>query len=91
MPISRTDLNIIMDDLRDVLGSPGLATADRITHQRGKITFDSADYQVAGYLVADGLLLGSAFGVSIFRDAALDDGIYEYYDEAGTLLATNAV
>ena len=65
-------------------------TTVSVKHPRGKITFDSADYQIAGYLVADGLLLGSAFGIPIFRDAALADGIYEYYDAAGNLLKTNA-
>ena len=65
-------------------------TTVSVKHPRGKITFDSANFQIAGYLVADKLLLGSAFGIPIFRDAVLANGIYEYYDGAGNLLATNA-
>ena len=91
MSIIRRDLNIIMDDLLPLLGSPGITAASRIKHSRGKITFDSKDLRLPlPYNVADGMLIGSAFRVPIFRDAALADDIYEYYDEAGTLLATNA-
>lgn len=86
----QTDLNIIVDDLRPLLGSPGLAEADKVRHLRGKITFDSKALRLPAPAKADGLLIGSAFGVPIFRSDALADGIYEYHDEAGTLLKTNA-
>ena len=88
--MTRTDLNVIMDALRPLLGSPGLAEADRVKHSRGKITFDSKALRLPAPARADGLLIGSAFGVPIFRSDALADGIYEYHDEAGTLLSTNA-
>ena len=86
----RTDLNIIEAALRPYLGSPGLKTADRIQHLRGKVTFDSKALRLPAPARIDGSLIGSVFGVPIFRDDALADGIYEYYDAAGTLLSTNA-
>ena len=88
--ITRTDLNVIMDSLRSILGSPGLAAANAVKHSRGKITFDSKALRLPAPARADGLLIGSAFGIPIFRSDALADGIYEYHDEAGTLLKTNA-
>lgn len=89
MAIIRRDLNIIMDALLPILGNPGIAPATKIERPRGKITFDSKDLRLPAPAVADGLLIGSAFGIPVFRDAALADDIYEYHDEAGTLLSTN--
>lgn len=86
----QSDLNIIMDGLRSILGTPGLAAANSVRHLRGKITFDCAAFQITDHVIADGLLVGTAFSVPIFRDAALADGIYEYYDAEGNLLKTNA-
>ena len=88
--MTRADLNVIMDALRGVLGSPGLKAADSVKHSRGKITFDSKALRLPAPARTDGLLIGSAFGIPIFRSDALADGIYEYHDEAGTLLKTNA-
>ena len=88
--MTRADLNVIMDALRGVLGSPGLAPASDVKHSRGRITFDSKALRLPAIARTDGLLIGTAFGVPIFRSAALADGIYEYHDEAGTLLSTNA-
>ena len=132
MAIIRRDLNIIVDALLPILGSPGTAATedawnvateyavdDLVIHNgaiyrcillhtgeeppsstqweivsirrlRGKITFDSKDLRLPAPAVADGLLIGSAFGIPIFRSAALADDVYEYRNKAGTLISTNA-
>ena len=76
----RTDLNIIMDAARPTLGVS-------VAHLRGKAYLDSADLVL---YKADGQLVGTAFSIPVYRKASLANGIYQYYDEAGNLLATNA-
>ena len=39
---------------------------------------------------ADGQLVATAFNLPVYRKASLDNGIYEYYDDAGNLISTNA-
>jgi hypothetical protein len=84
----RSTLNIFMDDARLLLGSPGIAAASRIKHLRGKVYMDSA-YLALHF--ADGDLVGTAFSLPVYRKASLDNGTYQYYDEAGNLLLTNIV
>ena len=78
----RSDRNVIEDYMRGVNGRSTLPEM-----KRGKFYMDSAD--LAANKV-DGQLCGSFLGIPIFRKAALADGVFQYYDDAGNLLLTNA-
>ena len=74
----RTDRNILM--------AAGFGKVANSQTPRGKVYMDSA------WLVlykADGVLVGSALGLPVYRKAALANGKYQYYDEAANLLASN--
>lgn len=73
----RADLNIPMDSHRGVTGG----------FLRGKAYMDSADLILNK---ADGQLVATAFSLPVYRKASLANGIYEYYDDAGNLISTNA-
>jgi len=82
----RSDLNIFIQDAISLLGSPGVAAASRVRRLRGEVTMDSADLALHK---ADGVLVGTAFGLPVFRDDALAAGKYVYFDAAGNTLLTN--
>jgi len=77
----RTDMNTVDSFMR---GSTVNALASKL---RGNIQFDSADLDAN---VADGKLIGAVRSLRVYRKASLDNGIVQYYDAAGNLLATNA-
>jgi predicted GNAT superfamily acetyltransferase len=72
--------------LRDDLNIVTAAVRALATRPRGKTYMDSVD--LAAYK-ADGQLTGAVFGIPLYRKASLADGKYQYYNEAGTLLASN--
>jgi len=78
----RSDRNVIEDYMR---GANGRATLPEM--KRGKFFMDSADLAASE---VDGALVGGFLGIPIFRKASLVNGIFEYYDDAGNLLLTNA-
>jgi len=57
-----------------------------VKRPRGKVYMNSVDL-AANY--ADGLLVGVALGLPVYRKASLAAGKYEYLDEAGNTLLTN--
>ena len=57
-----------------------------VKRPRGKVYIDSADLVL---YKAEGQLVGTAFSLPVYRKAALANGKYQYYDEAGLLLASN--
>lgn len=57
-----------------------------VKRPRGKVYMDSVDLDL---YKAEGQLVGTAFGLPVYRKAALANGKYQYYDEAGTLLVSN--
>ena len=74
----RSDRNILMD--------AGLGKVSASQHLRGKIYLDSADLLAHK---ADGQLVGTAFSIPVYRKDALGAGKYQYYDEAGNVIASN--
>ena len=79
----RSDRNIIM---LQCLIPAGLFKPTNSQTPRGNIQMDSAHL---GTYKADGQLVGTALGIPIYRKAALADGKYQYYDEAGNVIASN--
>lgn len=78
----RTDRNIIEAYMRGTSGKSTLA------HMfRGKFSMDSADLVTNK---ADGELVGTFLSLPIYRKAALANGIFDYYNDAGNALLTNA-
>lgn len=59
-----------------------------VTHLRGYIKMESADL-LAHHL--NGVLVGMALGIPVYRDSTLAAGDYVYYDKAGNTLLTNVV
>ena len=74
----RTDRNILM--------AAGLGKVANSQTPRGKVYMDSADLVL---YEADGVLVGTVLSLPVYRKAALGNGKYQYYDEAGSLLASN--
>lgn len=74
----RTDRNILM--------AAGLGKVANSQTPRGKIYMDSADLVL---YEADGVLVETALSIPVYRKASLNNGKYQYYDEAGNLLASN--
>lgn len=72
---------------RNILEAAGLGKVSNSQTPRGRIDMDSADLVL---YKADGQLAGSFLGIPIYRKASLANGIYEYDDDAGTELKTNA-
>jgi len=79
--MQRADLNIIQDFMRS---SSGRSTLPEM--KRGKFFMDSADLASE----VDGSLVGSFLSIPIYRKASLANGIFEYLDDSGNLLLTNA-
>ncbi len=70
--------------IRDFMRGPSVkGTLKEI--KRGTIYVDAAE--LSGK--PDGEVVGSIFGMKVRRKASLANGIIEYYDAAGNLLATN--
>jgi len=59
-----------------------------VTHLRGSINMESADL-LAHHL--DGVLVGMALGIPVYRDSTLAAGDYVFRDAAGNTLLTNVV
>ena len=71
---------------RNILVAGGITKVANSQTPRGYVNMDSA------WLVlykADGVLVGTVFSLPVYRDAALANGKFEYYDEAANLLASN--
>jgi hypothetical protein len=77
----RSDMNIMEDSLRDVK-RVGLAQMPR-----GTLYFDSADI-ASRYEYYDRIFTTGIHSLDV-RRGKLVYGIYEYYDSAGNLIATN--
>jgi len=80
MPRTRSDYNAIVAFLK---------TANCLVnsqHKRGIFHYDCANWSD----FADGAHVFDVFGIRCQRKESLANGIYEYYDEAGTLIHTNA-
>lgn len=71
---------------RNILIAAGVGKVANSQTPRGKIYMDSADL---GAYEADGVLVGTVLSLPIYRNAALADGKFEYYDEAGNLVDSN--
>ncbi|GAH75905.1 unnamed protein product [marine sediment metagenome] len=77
----RSDMNIMEDSLRDV------KRVDLAHMPRGTLYFDSADI-ASRYEYFDRIFTTGVHSLDM-RRGKLVYGIYEYYDHAGNLIATN--
>jgi len=80
MPRQRSDYNAIIAFLK---GSDCLVNKQ---HKWGTFYYDCANWSD----FADGEQVFVIFGIRCVRKESLDNGVYEYYDGAGTLIHTNA-
>ena len=76
-----SDIDVLWEYWKSSSGRATLSQASR-----GYIKMDSA--HLAAHK-ADGVLVGSFLGIPIYRDAALANGKFNYYDADGNLLLTN--
>jgi hypothetical protein len=79
--LTRAEHVVVIDFVR----SPAHVITERGKKTRGRIETDAAGIQDK----VDTLVVGTALGIRIKRLAALANGHVDYYDAAGTILATS--